>query len=226
MFELYRQPLVKISIIAAIICSALYVKYVFFDFILSLIYFLKINVPSIAYTVLRITAILCPLILVTPFSREINRVLKFRVMYFIMGICYLLGNTWVIYFLIKNPFSALFDINQLILVQRSDALVLNYLVWNCITVWSLLFSTVQGILYLILSKKIAGHRKEVLILNGIIIAISIFLPIVYSLFDPTLSYIDWIRKDIFVLLSQLFVFLALILAATDRIDWGNFLWEN
>lgn len=226
MFQLIKQPLIKICIIAAIVFGAIYVKDVFFDFILSLVYYIKFNAPSIAYLILRIITILCPLILLTPLSKKIKRVSKFRVIFFITGVCYLFGNTWIVYFLAKEPASALFDINQLVAVQRGDALVLNYLVWNCFTLWSVLFSTVQGILYLFLSKKIMGHRKPALLLWGIILLISFCLPILYSLLDSTANYIDWMRKDIYILLSQLFVYIALLLAGTDRYDWSEFLWHH
>ncbi len=237
MFELLKRPLIKFCIGAAIIFGILYTRYVFFDFILSLTYYLKLNIPSIAYALLRIMVILCPLILLTPTARRIKRVTKLRVIYFIIGVCYLLGNTWIFYFLASNPVSSLLDINRLITEQYNNGLVLNYLVWNCYTLWGILFSTVQGVLYIILSKKIAEHRKPALKLNGLILLLAICIPFLYSLLDPALNNMDpgirqqiyitstmWIRKDIFILLSQIFIYLTLLLAGSSRHDWNDFLW--
>lgn len=228
MFKIIKWPLINILIFGALVFGGVYIYQVFAPFLLSLFYYLKLNIPSIAYIFLRSVNLLCPLLLFTIAATKSNTAKCLRMVFNITGICYLLGNTWVIYFLVLgNPVSALLDVTQLTFVQRSEALVLNYLMWNCFSLWNILFSTVQGILYLLMARQIMYSRRKTLRIGGIICIISVVVPIICGVTNPSLqNYVSWIRNNVFFLLSQISIYTAMLVAGTNRKDWIAFAYKR
>lgn len=214
------------------------------DFLISLFHFNSANVCSVAYSVMRVLFVLQPLVMLSRQS-VIRKTTMLKCSYIIIGVCYLLGNTWLINFLVGRPLQILLtasiptvfaggelaesvadSLAFLENFQSANALNFNYLVWDSYDLFAVVFSLVQGILYIYLGLCIEQGRRRVVRIYAITFALALLLPLAYT-FGVRLSAPTslWSTKNLFVLTEQFIVLIALFLAMETRSLWIDTVWH-
>lgn len=238
-----RRIVIDVSLFAAFALGLFYCKQDFLDFLISLFHFGdKVNLSSIAYIVQRAVFVFIPLIMLTAKTR-IPKYIILKAMFYTIGVCYLLGNTWIIYYLISNSFSgeafanlwygsfpvwlsndtvksavqALYD------YQYNNAFVFNYIMWDSYNLFGIIFSTVMAVLYFRFAKRISGHMKKVCRRYLTISLFALITPILYNaLFQNVFLFSTlWGTKNIILIFSSVLVYMALLLSSTSRTFWNE-----
>ncbi len=243
MFSPYlKRILIDICFVCALLLAILFLKISFIDFLISLFHFNdKVNISSLAYCIQRCVYILIPLIMLS-YNSKIPKALILKIAFIIIGICYLLGNTWIFFFLAENSFSTLLTAsipnifandalkaqiaeatNQCYLFQYNDAYVFNYLIWNSYDLFAVLFSTIQGILYIQLGLNYLNHKKYVIKKFILITTLSLILPLIYTFaikMDFGFPY-DWSVRNILLIFEAIFIIIAMYLASSSKTFWSD-----
>ncbi len=240
-----KRIIIDISLVLAFLFGALYAKQVFIDFLISLFHFSnKINISSLAYVVARSLFILVPLIMLTT-KTVVSKNKLLKCFFYIIGICYILGNTWVFYYLKEQPFSHILtasipqwlagpelkekinnSINIVYSVQYNKALVFNYLIWNCYDLFGIIFSFIQGFLYINLARKLDGHRADVVKSFILITVLSLALPFVHMLLVEGTFYlpVEWNKRNIMLIFEAVFIIFSLKMSASNKMFWADVMW--
>ncbi len=244
------SPYLKRIVIDAVLMIALgmgifYIYKVFLDFLISLFHFEGTrNLSSIAYCVYRILYILLPPIMLT-ISKNVSKMNVFKSIFMTIGICYLISNSWVIYYMIdNNPMDLIYGSipkwfsngelgevmtsswNNLYLFQYNKAMVFNYLVWDAYDLFGILFSTIQGILYIQLALILDTSRVRIMRKYTLIIVLSILIPLLYNICIQGKWFYSsaWMNKNVLMIFENLLILVALNLAASSRNFWHDILW--
>lgn len=222
-----------------------YAYKVFIDFLISLFHFEGTrNLSSIAYCVYRTLFIILPVIMLS-MSKKISKMKVFKVIFMIMGICFLLGNSWIIYYMTDGtPINLLYGSvpkwfwngelgemasrawDELCLYQYDNAIVFNYLIWDSYDLFNVIFSTIQGILYIQLSLILDTSRRRVMKKITQIFVLSFILPIIYNIICRKSFFASgtWLNKNILLMFESAFLLVSLNLAASSRSFWHDVLW--
>ncbi len=240
-----KRIIIDIFLFIAFGLGFFYAYKVFIDFLISLFHFSGTrNIPSIAYCIQRALHILIPLVMLTAF-KNFSKIKLFKVIFFVIGCCYLLANTWIINYMIDNSFMDLVygsiprwfasgDFDKIItdswknlyIFQYNKAMVFNYLIWDSYDLWGILFSTIQGILYIRLSFDLDTSRPNVLRKILMIFVLSVAFPWIYNIvvLKNLIFSAAWAQKNILLIFELFFVFIALNIAASSRNFWHDVLW--
>ncbi len=244
------SPYLKRIVIDALLFVAFgmgvfYVYKVFLDFLISLFHFEGTrNLSSIAYCAYRALYILIPLIMLT-ISKKISKMSVFKSIFMVIGICYLVSNTWIINYMIdNNPIDLLYgsipkwfskgELGEIMtsswdkmhLYQFDNAMVFNYLVWDTYDLFGVLFSIIQGVLYIQLSLILDTSRLRIMRKFTLIVVLSILIPLLYNMFIRGQWFYSstWLNKNILMIFENVFILVALNLAASSRNFWHDVLW--
>ncbi len=219
------RKIMRICILGIFFLSILvmipYIAHKLFPFITSILAYHKINVSSICYTLLRFCMLLLPLFLIAPAFLYREHIEKPNL------IGKLLSVTSFLFFfgMIADIFSYNILNNY---VDTGDDPIMLKLLWNNIDLPGVIFCFIQGALYLILSKSLRGHKKNIVILFAVTFLAGIIMPISYMAIKGTLftGYWDtWFSKNIYFYISQLLMLIGLILAASSRYMWSLIFWN-
>ena len=224
LFDMLKRPLSKLLLAIALIFSFLFIKDVFLEFLISLFHYLKVNVPSVAYLVLRSIGIVLPLVLLSPVKNG-KKVKTMKYLFIAMGVCYILGCTWIFYFLADNPVSALSNINRLTTYQYDNALVLNYLIWGTYDAWGILFGIIEGALFILLGINMTGHRLPIAVLLVTTFLLLLVFPFLYVILTQTPLNPLWVEKNLTIIASYFCVVLSLLISSSSHFLWGEAMWE-
>lgn len=240
-----KRIIIDAMIFVAFALGLFYAYKVFLDFLISLFHFEGTrNLSSIAYCIYRILYILIPPIMLT-ISRKISKMTIFKSMFMAMGICYLVSNTWIINYMIENnPMDLIYGSipkwfsngefgeivtnswNNLYSYQYNKAMVFNYLIWDSYDLFGVLFSTIQGILYIQLSLILDTNRVRIMRKYTLIVVLSIIIPLFYNMLIRAQWFYSgsWMNRNILMIFESVFILIALNLAASSRNFWHDILW--
>ncbi len=240
-----KRILIDILLFIAFALGLFYAYKVFLDFLISLFHFEGTrNISSIAYCIQRVLHIFTPLVMLTVF-KKFSKIKIFKVIFFVTGCCYLLSNTWVINYMINNsPMDLIYgsipkwfatgelaDVmakswGSLYVFQYNNAMVFNYLIWDSYDLWAILFSTIQGVLYIQLALQLDTSRGKVMKKLLKILILSVVLPWIYNIVVRKywIFSASWAQKNILLIFESVFMFAALNIAATSRNFWHDILW--
>lgn len=217
-----KRILVDACFFIAIFFSFYYLATTHFSFMLSLFHYRMFNLPAISYTLMRFVYILLPVFLLVPPLRT-TKIRRIKVSLYFMGILYLIGNTWIFYFLRDNPMSAMSDYNLLEQYLRLNALNFDYLVWDTYDMYGILFSTIQAALYILLGYHIGRRRKHALLFYWLTVACSILFPVIYVYLISNIGEFSsqWLQKNTVLFAASIFMGVGLTIARTSRGIWDN-----
>lgn len=182
----------------------------------------KVNVSTICYIALRISMMLIPIAIAFPGMFYKEFVDKLSLVGKILGITsFLFFAGMVADVFAYNALGGYVDIGE-------DPIMLKML-WGETSLVSVAFCFVQGVLYLLLSKKLRDHKKNVVILFTLAFVLYIAMPIVRMLISGTEFFTPawnvWFFKNIWFSLSNLFLLIGLIIASTSRWLWATVFWK-
>lgn len=246
MFSPYlKRIIIDVCLFLALALGLVFFSKVFIDFLISLFHFDdKVNIPSFMYCIQRFVYALLPLIILTnkmPFQK-INVI---KALFYILGGCYILGNTWIFYFLPHHSFSNLLTAsipvwfaNDTLLqaieeahevcryYQYEHALVFNYLVWDSYDLFGIIFSFIQGFLLIRMGHLIEDHKANVVRRFMIISILSLAIPLLYGIAvrGRFMFTTEWGQRNILLIFESFFIYIALRIAATTRSFWADILY--
>lgn len=246
MFSPYlKRIIIDVCLFLALALGILFFSKVFIDFLISLFHFDdKINIPSIVYIIQRFLYALLPLIILTN-KMPFQKIKIIKVLFYILGGCYILGNTWIFYFLNHHSFSDLLTASTPVWFadesllqsietahkvcrsyQYEHALVFNYLIWDSYNLFGIVFSFIQGFLLIRMGYLIEDHKANVVRRFLIISILSLAIPILYGIgIRREFEFpIEWGQRNILLIFESFFIYLALKLASTTRSFWADILY--
>ncbi len=204
----------------AVATMALYLVIKFFPFLKSVSFYRKINVSSITYILLRIVQCLIPVLFVLPhdwYKQYISKMTLISYLYSVGSFLFLFG-------MVADVFS--YNLLGGYVDDGSDPILLK-LLWNVTDKSGVLYCLITGILYLLMSKKIAGHKKDVVILQVLIFASICLIPLIASFINGSVlseSWYLWFGKNIYIFIANLLMLAGFSLSATSRWVWGTVVW--
>lgn len=243
-----KRIIIDVFLFIAFGLGLFYAYKVFLDFLISLFHYDgtigTVNFSSMAYCVQRVLYILLPLIMLTAVNK-ISKMKIFKFIFYTIGICYLLGNSWIIYYVINNsPINLIYGSipkwfakgefgeiitsswSDLVTFQFNNVLVFNYLIWDSYDLFGVIFSTIQGILYIRLARNLDTSRGKVMRNLILVSVLSLILPWLYNIVVRARWIFtgDWANRNILLLFESFIMVFALNIAATSRSFWHDVLW--
>lgn len=214
-----------VALVLGLACSILHLSEFLFDMTLSVMFYEKGNIPSIFYIICHLLVIYIPLLLITPNGKLPKaKILKWT--FYGISICYLLGNTWVLYYVFENSFSGLFTdtLENLRTFQRDNALMFNYLTWECYSPINVIFNLVQAFIFFILGRTIENDSFIFSLVAIAAVLFAVFTPILYNLIAGLDMDNEWFSKNVFILASQFMWTFSLAGISWSPGLWRRFLW--
>lgn len=230
MYRLQRDKNINMLFYAAVtiglILSLFHLIYFLFDMALSIVFYQKANISSIAYVICHLLIIYIPLLLLVPNIRTPKAIILKWVLYGISA-CYLLGNTWIIYYMVSHSVTALFtdSFETIYNYQRNSALMFNYMTWNSYLPVNVIYNIIQALLFYILGKTLYHNRTIFAFCIILSTVLSITIPLLYFFLSiEQVSDSSWLVKNIYILGTQVMTATALTAIATSPRMWEKFLW--
>lgn len=238
-----KRIVVDIALFAAFIIGLFYCKEDFLDFLISLFHFgSTVNLSSLAYVVERAVYILIPLIMLTA-KTKMPKYKILKIMFYTIAVTYILGNTWIIYYLVSNSFSgeafsnlwfgstpiwfagdkAMAARSALYEFQYNNAFVFNYIMWDSYNLFGVLFSFIMGWLYFRFGYKINGHMKRVCNRYLIVSLAVLVIPILYNILIEKSFMVSalWREKNTLLIFSSVLVYISLRISSESRTFWND-----
>lgn len=229
MYRLQKEKninaLYGITIALALLLAIGHMVVIYFDVTLSVVFYGMANIPSISYLVCHLAFMYIPLLLMIPNGQKYPKAMVLKVVLYVISACFLLGNTWVIYFIAKNPFSALFttDAAGFQTFQRENALMFNYMIWNCYTPVNVIFSLINSALYFVCAKTIVNRKGVFRASYTVAFALSIIVPFLFKMFGADSEKLG-LQDNIYLIGSQLFTVVSLYALSFSSRQWMQKLW--
>lgn len=240
-----KKIIIDLSLFVAFLMGLFYCREDFLDFLISLFHFSdKVNLCSLAYIIHRAVFVFVPMIMIAT-KTKLPKYIIIKIMFIVMGICYFVGNLWIVYYLVHNGFSAESFANlwygsypvwlsndtveaakqALYDFQYSNAFVFNYIMWDSYNLFGVVFSSIMGYLYLRFAKRLGGHMRKVCKRYLTIALVALLVPIAYNLaFQLNFPFSDlWGEKNVLLIFSTVFVYIALKISSSSRTFWSDIL---
>lgn len=215
-----KRITLTISFVISIALSLYYLATTHFSFMLSLFHYQMFNSSAIAYTLMRFVYVLVPILIFVP-QLKIEKVKRIKYTFYILGILYLVGSTWIFYFFADNSLSAFSDMESVKNYLQMHALNFDYLVWDSYDLWGPVFSVIQAVLYFLFGYAIDKQRKRAILFYWLSLIVSIVFPFIYVFgISGTGSFSSlWLQKNIVLFTAGVFTGAGLHIASTSRAVW-------
>lgn len=231
MYQLQKEKNINIIFYAAtaigLALSIAHLVQFLFDMIVSVAFYSKVNIPSLAYIVCHFLTVFIPLLMIIP-NGKIPKGIIMKWVFYGIALCYLLGCFWVVYFIHDYSFSALFSTSaeQFKTYQRECALSFNYMTWECYTPLNLIFSIIQAFLFLLLGASLDDQRAAFSFLLPLINLLSILVPLIFIFLseNPNDEFANTMSRHLYILGSQVFSSVGLYAISLSSQQWENCLW--
>ncbi len=211
-------------VIIAVLIWIPYLTVQFIPFLRSCFAHNKINLTTMCYSALRVLLMLVPIVIITPekFYTEYISLRKIKILSKLFGcLAFLFFMCLVVDIISYNVFGTYED-------KGLDPIALKML-WGNLGINGMVFCTIQSIYYLILWKKINGHKKDIVTSFAVVYALYMLLPIATGLIlrvDFTAgAWSVWFDKNIWFFISNAFLLAGLVVAAQSRRAWSRLLWQ-
>lgn len=194
----------------------------FLPFITSIRAHGKVNFSTMCYTFLRIMLVLIPVVLTMPskpYKAHIEKTNLLSKVFSLTSFLFFCG--LVADILTYNIFGDYVDVG-------SDPIMIKML-FGCTDISGVAFCFVQGVFYLLLSKKIKEHKKDVVILTALAYITYIVMPFAGMIVNHTVfftrDWYTWFNKNLWLWAANFFVLAGLISAAQSRRTWSEIIWK-
>ena len=197
-----------------------YVVHRFMPFMKSISFYHRINVSSITYMILRIVMILMPFVFFFPSSVYKQFIHKTTLISYVYGLA-----SFLFFFgMVADVFS--YNLLGGYVDDGSDPILLK-LFWNVTDKSGVFLCLGMGICYLLMSKKITGHKKTVVLIHIATFILYCIIPLIMTVLNGTIGTEDWYMwfgKNIYFFISNLLMLVAFFISASSRWVWGTVVW--
>ncbi len=229
MYRLQKEKNINVIyhafIVVSLILAIAHLALSFFDVTLSIVFYGMANIPSVCYLIFQLASLYIPLLLMIPNGYRIPKALILKWVFYVISACYLLGNTWIFYFIFKNPISALFTSDAMTFqtFQREHALMFNYMIWNCYTPLNIVFSLINSGLFFICARTLQSRRYIFRIAIVLAFVLTIAVPFLFKLFGAASDKLGLV-DNVYLIGSQMLSTAALYSLSLASRLWGQELW--
>ena len=182
----------------------------------------KINISTICYTLLRTMLVATPVVITLPskvYKTTIDKINLLGKVFAFVSFFFFCG--MVADIMSYNIFGGYVDMG-------GDPIMIKMLC-GYVGMGAIAFCFVQGVFYLLLSKKIKGHKKDVVLLFAGAYVTYLVLPFVLMAINDvpmfTKDWYTWFGKNVYLWLSNLFMLTGLIIATGSRRVWSELIWK-
>lgn len=209
-------------LILAIIILIPYLAIEFFPFITSIQAHHKINFSTMCYTFLRATFVLMPIVIVLPSKPYKDFIEKISLIEKMLALTSFFFFTGLVADIMSyNIFGGYIDVGE-------DPVMIKML-YGHIGITGIVMCFIEGFLYLLLSKKVKQHKKDVVILFATAYAVYLIAPFICQLINNvpfyTKDWYTWFNKNIYIWISNIFTVVGLAIATKSRRVWSEILWK-
>lgn len=208
--------------ILALLLLIPYLATEFLPFITSIRVHNKVNFSTMCYVFLRIILVLIPIALAMPskpYRAHIEKINLLSKMFSLASFFFFCG--LVADIMTYNIFGDYVDVG-------SDPIMIKML-FGCTDISGVAFCFIQGVLYLILSKKIKEHKKGVVIITALAYITYLVMPFTGMIIKNTTfftrDWYTWFNKNVYLWAANLFVLAGLTTAAQSRRVWSEIIWK-
>lgn len=210
----------NVFFILAFVVLLVYIVHRFMPFMKSISFYHRINVSSITYMILRVMMILMPLAFFLPSSIYKQFIHKTTLISYIYGLA-----SFLFFFgMIADVFS--YNLLGGYVDDGSDPILLK-LFWNVTDKSGVFLCLAMGICYLLMSKKITGHKKTVVWIHVATFVVYCIVPVVMSVVTGSTndeSWGTWFGKNIYFFISNFLMLIGFLISASSRWVWGTVIW--
>lgn len=198
------------------------------DFIIAAVEYNRVNIPNLAYILLRIiSAIILPMLFIVPSFFAFGRIRLGKAAYITMGVLYLLTTTWILYFLKDASFSELFGNEKIIEFQTDNSFVSSYVFWDTYSWIGVLYTIALGVGYIFLGINLDDNRIRVRNIMLAVLAAKIFLPMISNLITGNdIVSMFWLTNNYAELISCITMTIAFCEVSADNNSWIDFVWDQ
>lgn len=199
-----------------------YLALEFFPFTTSIYAHSKVNISTMCYMALRIMLVLMPVAVVLPsrayknMTDKINLLGKMLTITSFFFFCGMVADI-----MSYNIFGGYIDTGR-------DPIMIKMLC-GYVGAGGVFYCFVQGVFYLLLSKKIKGHKKDVVLLLAGAYITYILIPILLMLIVKvpffTKDWYTWFNKNVYLWISNAFFLIGLLIATKSRYVWSEIVWK-
>ncbi|MBQ8636507.1 MAG: hypothetical protein IJ423_00740 [Clostridia bacterium] len=209
-------------LILGLIALVPYLSLELFPFITSIYAHHKINISTMCYTALRLLLVITPVAITLPskvYKTKIEKVNLLGKLFAVVSFFFFCG--MVADIMSYNIFGGYVDTGK-------DPIMMKMLLGH-IGVGGIIFCFVQGVFYLLLSKKIKGHKRDIVLLFAGTYITYFALPLLMMLITDvpffTKEWYVWLGKNAYLWVSNVFVLVGLIIASSSRRLWSEIIWK-
>ena len=211
-----------LMIVFSILALVPYLALEFFPFTTSIYAHSKVNIATMCYTALRIMLVLIPIAVVLPsraYKTLIDKINLLSKMFSLTSFFFFGG--MVADIMSYNIFGGYIDTGK-------DPIMIKMLS-GYVGAGGVFYCFVQGVFYLLLSKKIKGHKKDVVMLFAGAYITYILIPILLMLIVKvpffTKDWYTWFNKNVYLWLSNAFLLIGLLISTKSRRVWSEIIWK-
>lgn len=208
----------------SLLVMVFYTAHKFIPFVRSVLYYHKLNTSTLSYIALRLLMVALPAALLFPskfYYRKENRFDKPKLLSIILNL------TALFYFIGMVADIVTYNVLGGYVDDGTDPIMLK-LLWNNTGLRAVGFCMVQGIMYLIISKKIRTHKKTVFWLLFTTFALSAVMPIAENYFSNNMfspAWYTWFYKNIYFYVSELLMLVGFGISMSKRSVWSRAIWH-
>lgn len=218
------KTLMAISLILGIIFF--YLNHI--DFISSAIEYGKMNIPNIAYALLRVIGgMFIPMIFIVPSVFEYGRIRLAKAGFIAYGICHVITISWAIYFFATKDSGSLFNIDSTTTFLDNGGFVYPLTIWDTYGIASIIFAVIYGIASIYTGIYFDKDKDKVKWLVLVLLGLRLLLTFLNNIaFQGRVYSLFWITNNYLELAAQLCFTIAIFLAAFDTPCWVEFVWDQ
>ena len=223
-----KRYLFKSLMIISLILSILFFYINHMNFIDVALKFGVMNIPNIAYSILRIAGgLFIPAVFLVPSAFEYGRIRLAKAGFITYGICHLITLSWIIYFFATQPPADFFNYDKVYNFLYTGGFIYQFTMWDTWNNMSIVFTLIFGILAIYTGLNFDKDKDTVRLLTIILLALRIILPFLNDIILGGRLYTEyWIANNYLDLASQLCFTVAIFVASLENSTWIEFVWDQ
>ena len=223
-----QRYIFKLLMFVALISGLVFFYVDHFDFIAASIEYSKINVSNIGYMLLRIFGgILLPMVFIVPSLFEFGRIKLARLFLILYGAFHIVTVSWMIYFVIVNPYIELFDANKVSEFLNANYFVYPTVFWDNNSFASVFLTLLYGFMAIYTGIHFDKDKSLVKTLVCLLFTCRIVFPLLFNIFGQGRFFSEaWLSYNIYEIIGQLAFTIAIVYAGKNNLTWVELVWDQ
>ncbi|MEE0944342.1 MAG: hypothetical protein UIM24_02675 [Clostridia bacterium] len=212
---------------ASIIFGIIYVLTSHMDYLMNMIEYRALTLTNFVYSFFRFECVILPVIFVVRRNAYFPKILMEKVLLGAFAVAALAGVMWSFDYLNYYTFRDLLNEEYMYLYQAitSNYIAVNRLMWGTTSLAGIIFSLILSIMYFMTALLMHKYRKIVVGCFTVIFLFRVITPITYICIAGEMQILsEWFIKNLFWVLSALFMTLGIWSTASSDDSWMEHIW--